>query len=166
LGEGEVQSPCLAVRDLRKIAKTFPSNLQIALIQPLNLPVQIQTTGAKNVFIRSTVNIFDTSTNYMVITDICSLSLTNHVVGKTFFMPLCEVTTDFSFTSWSRCNNGRLPQPNGVVLVSSPAWDPYQILTYKETLRSSFLLLLLVGWDLRHQVLRPLLTYCTAPNDR
>jgi hypothetical protein len=24
----------------------------------------------------------------------------------------------------------------------------------------------LVGWDLRHQVLRPLLAYCTAPNDR
>jgi hypothetical protein len=24
----------------------------------------------------------------------------------------------------------------------------------------------LVGWDLRHQVLRPLLTYCTAPDDR
>jgi hypothetical protein len=29
-----------------------------------------------------------------------------------------------------------------------------------------FLLLLLVGWDLHHQVLRPLLAYCTAPNDR
>jgi hypothetical protein len=29
-----------------------------------------------------------------------------------------------------------------------------------------FLLLLLLGWDLRHQVLRPLLTYCTAPDDR
>jgi hypothetical protein len=28
------------------------------------------------------------------------------------------------------------------------------------------LLLLLVGWDLRHQVLRPLLAYCTAPNDK
>jgi hypothetical protein len=28
------------------------------------------------------------------------------------------------------------------------------------------LLLLLVGWDLRHQVLRPLLAYCTAPDDR
>jgi hypothetical protein len=26
--------------------------------------------------------------------------------------------------------------------------------------------LLLVGWDLRHQVLRPLLAYCTAPDDR
>jgi hypothetical protein len=25
---------------------------------------------------------------------------------------------------------------------------------------------LLVGWDLRHQVLRTLLAYCTAPNDR
>jgi hypothetical protein len=24
----------------------------------------------------------------------------------------------------------------------------------------------LVGWDLRHQVLRPLLAYCTAPDDR
>jgi hypothetical protein len=24
----------------------------------------------------------------------------------------------------------------------------------------------LVGWDLRHQVLRPLLAYCTAPNNR
>jgi hypothetical protein len=24
----------------------------------------------------------------------------------------------------------------------------------------------LVGWDLRHQVLRPLLAYCTSPNDR
>jgi hypothetical protein len=24
----------------------------------------------------------------------------------------------------------------------------------------------LVGWDVRHQVLRPLLAYCTAPNDR
>jgi hypothetical protein len=24
----------------------------------------------------------------------------------------------------------------------------------------------LVGWDLRHQVLQPLLTYCTAPDDR
>jgi hypothetical protein len=23
-----------------------------------------------------------------------------------------------------------------------------------------------VGWDLRHQVLRPLLAYCTAPDDR
>jgi hypothetical protein len=23
-----------------------------------------------------------------------------------------------------------------------------------------------VGWDLSHQVLRPLLAYCTAPNDR
>jgi hypothetical protein len=28
------------------------------------------------------------------------------------------------------------------------------------------LLLLLVWWDLRHQVLRPLLAYCTAPNDK
>jgi hypothetical protein len=28
------------------------------------------------------------------------------------------------------------------------------------------LLLLLVGWDLRHQVLRPLLAYWTAPDDR
>jgi hypothetical protein len=28
------------------------------------------------------------------------------------------------------------------------------------------LLLLLAGWDLRHQVLRPLLAYCTAPDDR
>jgi hypothetical protein len=27
-------------------------------------------------------------------------------------------------------------------------------------------LFFLVGWDLRHQVLRPLLAYCTAPNDR
>jgi hypothetical protein len=26
------------------------------------------------------------------------------------------------------------------------------------------LLLLLVGWDLRHQVLRPLLAYCTEPH--
>jgi hypothetical protein len=26
--------------------------------------------------------------------------------------------------------------------------------------------ILLAGWDLRHQVLRPLLAYCTAPNDR
>jgi hypothetical protein len=25
---------------------------------------------------------------------------------------------------------------------------------------------LLVGWDLRHQVLQPLLAYCTAPNDK
>jgi hypothetical protein len=24
----------------------------------------------------------------------------------------------------------------------------------------------LMGWDLRHQVLRPLLAYCTAPDDR
>jgi hypothetical protein len=24
----------------------------------------------------------------------------------------------------------------------------------------------LVGWDLRHQVLRPLLAYCTAPDDK
>jgi hypothetical protein len=23
-----------------------------------------------------------------------------------------------------------------------------------------------LGWDLRHQVLRPLLAYCTAPDDR
>jgi hypothetical protein len=23
-----------------------------------------------------------------------------------------------------------------------------------------------MGWDLRHQVLRPLLAYCTAPDDR
>jgi hypothetical protein len=28
------------------------------------------------------------------------------------------------------------------------------------------LLVLLVGWDLLHQVLRPLLAYCTAPDDR
>jgi hypothetical protein len=24
----------------------------------------------------------------------------------------------------------------------------------------------LVGWDLRHQVLRPLLAYCTAPDEK
>jgi hypothetical protein len=28
------------------------------------------------------------------------------------------------------------------------------------------LLFFFVGWDLRHQVLRPLLAYCTAPDDR
>jgi hypothetical protein len=33
-------------------------------------------------------------------------------------------------------------------------------------LKCIFLFLLLVGWDLRHQILRPLLAYCTAPNDR
>jgi hypothetical protein len=30
----------------------------------------------------------------------------------------------------------------------------------------SFLFFFFVGWDLRHQVLRPLLAYCTAPDDR
>jgi hypothetical protein len=30
----------------------------------------------------------------------------------------------------------------------------------------SFYAFFLVGWDLRHQVLRPLLAYCTAPDDR
>jgi hypothetical protein len=30
------------------------------------------------------------------------------------------------------------------------------------SLRNSFFF---VGWDLRHQVLRPLLAYCTAPDD-
>jgi hypothetical protein len=28
------------------------------------------------------------------------------------------------------------------------------------------MLFFLVGWDLRHQVLRPLMAYCTAPDDR
>jgi hypothetical protein len=46
-----------------------------------------------------------------------------------------------------------------------------KIVHKKEILRTVsntgiFLLLLLVGWDLRHQVLRPLLAYCTAPDDR
>jgi hypothetical protein len=29
-----------------------------------------------------------------------------------------------------------------------------------------YFFLLSVGWDLRHQVLRPFMAYCTAPNDR
>jgi hypothetical protein len=29
-----------------------------------------------------------------------------------------------------------------------------------------FIFLLVLGWDLRHQVLRPLLAYCTAPDER
>jgi hypothetical protein len=34
------------------------------------------------------------------------------------------------------------------------------------SLLSTIYLFFLVEWDLRHQVLRPLLAYCTAPNDR
>jgi hypothetical protein len=33
--------------------------------------------------------------------------------------------------------------------------------------RAQFMeLVFFVGWDLRHQVLRPLVAYCTAPDDR
>jgi hypothetical protein len=35
-----------------------------------------------------------------------------------------------------------------------------------ETLQQGVFCFVLVGWDLRHQVLRPLLAYCTAPDDR
>jgi hypothetical protein len=38
------------------------------------------------------------------------------------------------------------------------------ILNLLSFLRLSFLFLSM-GWDLRHQVLRPLLAYCTAPDD-
>jgi hypothetical protein len=38
---------------------------------------------------------------------------------------------------------------------------------YVSQSRANYLFIfLLVGWDLRHQVLRPLLAYCTAPDDR
>jgi hypothetical protein len=45
------------------------------------------------------------------------------------------------------------------------------VLSRDHTIREIYIgprlrLFFLVGWDLRHQVLRPLLAYCTAPNDR
>jgi hypothetical protein len=42
----------------------------------------------------------------------------------------------------------------------------YISMKFSPNLYLLLLLLLLVGWDLRHQVLRQLLAYCTAPDDR
>jgi hypothetical protein len=41
------------------------------------------------------------------------------------------------------------------------AYEVYKIAKFP-----SFYVFFFMGWDLRHQVLRPLLAYCTAPDDR
>jgi hypothetical protein len=43
-------------------------------------------------------------------------------------------------------------------------WHTDTVVSWTITKRKGFFFL--VGWDLRHQVLRPILAYCTAPNDR
>jgi hypothetical protein len=46
-----------------------------------------------------------------------------------------------------------------VGVITSRAWAEWWSVT-------RFFFVFFVGWDLLHQVLRPLLAYCTAPNDR
>jgi hypothetical protein len=41
----------------------------------------------------------------------------------------------------------------------------YSLIILSLTLHDS-VFFFFMGWDLRHQVLRPLMAYCTAPNDR
>jgi hypothetical protein len=94
-------------------------------------------------------------------------------VEKKKFLPYRDSNSDPSVVQpvASRYTNCAIPAPYSYVSGKSRDTDiglffcktAYKVMLYHGS--SSRWAFFLVGWDLRHQVLRPLLAYCTAPND-